>query len=163
MPRFLADEMLKKLAKWLRVFGVSVEFDVVVGKSDMDIIRYAKQKRLVLLTRDMRLEPLLRKSRARHFFVRSPLIDDQIAEVLRAFGIKPEMGRTRCPFCNSILYVASKARPSEAPEGVRKKRRKFWRCRKCRKVYWKGSHWVNIERRIRRVKARLSRLEPQTL
>ncbi|MEM4367066.1 MAG: Mut7-C RNAse domain-containing protein [Candidatus Anstonellales archaeon] len=154
--RFLADEMLKKLAKWLRVFGVNIEYDFVVGKTDREIIEYARKKRLIFLTKDMRLEPSLRKRKIRHFLVHFNDIDDQIADVLSAFGIKPDLNKTRCPFCNGILYITKKARESEAPAGVRKKRRKFWRCRKCKKVYWKGGHWKNIERRIRKVRTRLA-------
>ncbi|MEM3712601.1 MAG: Mut7-C RNAse domain-containing protein, partial [Thermoproteota archaeon] len=33
------------------------------------------------------------------------------------------------------------------PRGVEK----FWKCKSCGKVYWRGSHWRNITRQISRL------------
>src|SRR3989338_4495965 len=54
---FLADSMLAKLCRWLRILGVNTVFskDLTGGiaePSDDDLIRFASKGGLVLLTRD---------------------------------------------------------------------------------------------------------------
>jgi uncharacterized protein len=54
---------------------------------------------------------------------------------------------TRCTCCNDVLEPADKADVlSEVPECSRAHFDAFLRCRGCRKVYWRGSHAVRLER-----------------
>ena len=41
----LLDEMLKKTAKWLRIFGIDTEF--IEGKKDSELIDYATKNNLI--------------------------------------------------------------------------------------------------------------------
>ena len=54
--QFLADLMLKKLARWLRVLGVSTLYagDFRIREDD-ELIKLALKKKAVLLTRDEKL------------------------------------------------------------------------------------------------------------
>lgn len=156
--KFLADAMLKKLAEWLRILGLDVEYDYSEGKSDRQIISHAKRKKLVLLTRDARMLPSLRKRKARFMLVNSTNTEEQIAQVLRNYGCRitfPE--NTRCPKCNGTFLVLKKVPRFAVPPSVYRRKRKFWRCRKCGKIYWKGGHWKNMAKTISAVKGLLSR------
>ena len=49
-PRFVADAMVGKLARWLRVIGVDVLYDPSLD--DHELVALARRERRVLLTRD---------------------------------------------------------------------------------------------------------------
>ncbi len=157
-PKFLADAMLKKTAQWLRLLGIYAEYDYSEGRSDRRIISYAKRKKLVLLTRDAKMLPSLRKRKARFLFIHSTILEEQIAQVLSAYGLKmnfPE--KTRCPKCNGEFRILRKIGRGEVPPNVYTRKRKFWKCKKCGKIYWKGGHWKNMRKAIARVRTLLSR------
>lgn len=153
MLKFLADEMLKKLAQWLRIVGLNVEYEYVVGRSDRQIMNYAKRKNLVLLTRDLKMVPSLRKRRVKFLLIESTNTAGQIAQVLSNYGYKINFPKnTRCPECNGKFRILKKIKREDVPPNVYAKKRKFWRCKKCRKIYWKGGHWKNMEKMIEKVK-----------
>ncbi|MFH1448346.1 MAG: Mut7-C RNAse domain-containing protein, partial [Candidatus Micrarchaeota archaeon] len=100
---FVADLMLKKLARWLRILGVDTVYPEVV--EDEDILELAKTENRVLLTQDVELA-----SRAGGYGVESFLVpredcfEKQVAAVLKRFEIVidyPE--KTLCPQCNGLL------------------------------------------------------------
>lgn len=146
MPKLLLDEMLRKLAKWLRVFGVSTEH--ISGWNDSQILAYAKKHRITLITRDAKLFVRCRKKKIKCILLKSERIPIQLAQLKQALKLRfqfPE--KTRCSECNTLLRLA---KPSEVRAlvhpNVLKHHRKFWICTSCRKAYWMGSHWKNIRR-----------------
>ena len=52
--RFLCDEMLTGLARWLRIAGYDTAI-VVRGRRDRDLVEQANSENRILLTRDRRL------------------------------------------------------------------------------------------------------------
>jgi len=52
-PRFLADEMLGSLARWLRIMGYDTEY--ARGMSDSDILARSRVEGRIVLTRDRQL------------------------------------------------------------------------------------------------------------
>jgi uncharacterized protein with PIN domain len=130
--RFLADVMLARLARWLRVLGVDVA-SAPPGASDRELVRIARDDGRTLLTRD-RGEEI---GRGPTFVVRSDAPLEQLREVASRFGIAPPAELfTRCLLCNA---------PLDPPrDGTR-------RCPVCGRDYWEGSH-------TRRMRATLARL-----
>ncbi|MDB5108840.1 MAG: hypothetical protein JWM69_1781, partial [Candidatus Binatus sp.] len=53
MPRFAADRMLMRLARWLRLLGADVITDASIGGADL--LKRARLEGRILLTRDKRL------------------------------------------------------------------------------------------------------------
>lgn len=146
MPKLLLDEMLKKTAKWLRIFGVSAEH--VEKWNDNEILAYAKRKKQLLVTRDVRLAVSCKKKKVRCLLIKGQNITEQLHEIKSTLKIKfPFPKKTRCPECNTLLRIVkqSKVRALVHPN-VLKKYKKFWLCKTCRKAYWEGSHWKNISR-----------------
>ena len=78
--RFVADVMLGRLAKWLRLAG----FDVLYSNrfSDDELIEISNRERRVLLSRDTRL--LIRKPVRAFIFIDSEDIQKQIRIVFEA-------------------------------------------------------------------------------
>ena len=153
--QFLADLMLKKLARWLRVLGVSTLYagDFRIREDD-ELIKLALKKKAVLLTRD---EKLFNKARdyAQVLLIKSIYLSKQLKQVLKEFKIKtnfPE--KTLCPQCNSRLkQVGKKVVKQKVFPAVYKAHSIFWVCinKQCGKVYWQGSHWKKIETVINKI------------
>jgi len=144
--RLLLDEMLKKTAKWLRIFGIDTEF--ASGRDDDELLELAKKEGMVLVTRDAPLYSRCVKNGVRCLFVRSEELAEQVALIKTGLGLEftfPE--KTRCPACNTPLEVVSRTEVSGlVEEKVLERFDKFWKCGGCGKVYWEGSHWKNITR-----------------
>ncbi|GAB4258435.1 MAG: hypothetical protein Kow00122_16150 [Thermoleophilia bacterium] len=149
-PRFLADEMLGRLARWLRVMGYDTEWKAAVA--DADLLRQAESEGRVLLTRDTGLmeRRAVRRGRVRAVFVRDDILEDQLRQLTSEEGLRP--GSPRCMVCNGELEPISRqrARP-HVPAYVGLTQVAFRRCRGCGRVVWPGSHWEGIRATVRRV------------
>jgi len=137
-PRFIADVMLGRLAKWLRISG----FDVLYSNkfSDDELVKISNSEERVLLSRDIRL--LLRKA-VRHFiFLESQDLQDQIRQVFKALSLEtvPSL-LTRCLSCNEPLRDITPDEVRDAvPPFVFETQRVFKSCPKCGKIFWAGTH-----------------------
>ncbi|MBN1919549.1 MAG: Mut7-C RNAse domain-containing protein [Verrucomicrobia bacterium] len=155
-PRFLADDMVGKLARWLRILGLDV---APAGRvDDNSLMRRALDESRVLLTRHGRLLGQIsakdlkpRRSELRWIVLESPHLLPQIAQVLQVTDIRIDTERlfTRCLICNSPLEPASKADVAgEVPEFTYSIQDQYSRCRNCNKVYWKGTHTDRILKKL---------------
>lgn len=132
-PRFLADEMLGKLARDLRALG----YDVVYVKhvDDAEILDRAREADRLLLTRDADLS---HRAGDRGILVEPRDPADQLEEVVDRLELEPPRERflTRCLECNAEIEPTRA--PDEVPEPVREDQ--HWRCPGCGKLYWLGTH-----------------------
>ena len=145
-PRFLADAMLGRLARWLRALGYDAAYDPAVD--DPDLVAWADGHARVLLTRDRRLVEDLRP--ARSVLVRSGAPLAQLRETVEACGLGAPPGLfTRCTVCNGALRPAT-AEEVEAlvPKRVRERGGAVWRCAACGRAYWDGSHTGRMRRTL---------------
>jgi len=144
-PRFVADHMLGSLARWLRIMG----YDTVYDKSldDPGIANLARAESRFILTRDRELakEPGA-------LMIEADDLDLQLKAIAEKYGLKFHDDLIRCSACNGELADLDKAQAKESvPEGAFENNEKFWKCSKCGKVYWKGTHWHGIMDRFRRL------------
>jgi hypothetical protein len=151
-PRFLADDMVGKLARWLRITGLDV---APAGRvDDNTLMRRALDEDRILLTRHGRLLDQItardlkpRRAELKWIVLESPHYLEQIAQVLQATGIEIDAERffTRCLICNSLLEPATKEQVAgEVPEFTYAIQERYSRCRNCNKVFWKGTHTDRI-------------------
>ena len=149
--KFIADGMLGKLARWLRLAGHDVvyigDLKVPPERQDELLLSRAKGEGRTLLTCDMGLHRKAKREDAKSAFVESEDVVEQLVEVSRRCGktirIKPEY--SRCPMCNGSLELAEKPEVEGlVPPSVFKSQREFWRCSSCGKLYWHGTHWRTI-------------------
>ncbi len=146
-PSFLADSMLGKLARWLRVMGVDAAYER--NMDDADLVEKSLSEGRVLLTRDRRL---LERRRLRHGFqVESDDPMKQVAEVAKAFGLALDPDRLfrRCLECNVSLEDADpETVQAEVPPYVRATQERFARCTRCGRVYWAATHIEGMRRQL---------------
>jgi uncharacterized protein with PIN domain len=146
VPRFIADVMVGKLARWLRVLG----FDVAYSNKyeDDEIIRIAEAENRVILTRDTGLDA--RPGQAQCILIESGDYEDQIQQVLRKFGLKEFDMFSRCLECNTSLQKVDKEAVFEkVPPYVYLTQDRFAVCPSCDRVYWHGTHADEMLKRLR--------------
>lgn len=137
-PRFVADQMLGRLAARLRLLGYDTL--TVHDLADSEVTRLAAQGGRILLTRDAAL------SRTRAVPVHRVITTDpreQLAEVIAALALAPDRARyfSRCTLCNALVESVDEAEVIDRlPPRVRGQGLAFVRCPACAQIYWHGSH-----------------------
>ena len=150
--RFVADGHLGGLTRNLRLLG----FDVAYGQNadDRQLLEVMARENRALLTRDRRL---LMHSIVQHGYCpRSQNADEQTIEVVRRFDLLELIAPfTRCLRCNAPLEAASKADVIEKLEPLTKMYYdEFRRCPDCKQIYWSGSHFPKLQKRIEEIRSR---------
>lgn len=136
--------MLGSLARWLRIMGYDTSYEK--DRGDNEILASSRAGGRVLLTRD---EELARRGAPSSLFIVSDDLDAQLRQVTEAFGLVADEGLARCTICNGELVLLLKEKvEGEVPPGALENNQEFFRCSACGKVYWKGSHWNNIRKRL---------------
>jgi uncharacterized protein len=144
-PKFLADENVVKLGKWLRILGYDVAYQFPA--SDAQLAHLARREERILLTRDR--EFLERRIAEQCLLLKSQDTVEQLRHVVRTFGLKLDNNRlfTRCLACNVPVESIPKAEAESAvPTDVYQSHDEFHRCPNCDKVFWKGSHTRNFQK-----------------
>jgi len=147
---FVADCMLGKLAKWLKILG----FDVLYFSKaeDKDLVDLSRREDRVLLTRDTGLIERTAK-RPNRLFVRSDDWEDQVVQVLDDLGLWGDVRpNTRCIECNLPLKALARERARNlVTPFVLEHASSFAICPGCDRVFWQGTHYGDMERKIERL------------
>jgi hypothetical protein len=138
--KFLADNMLGRLATWLRLLGYDTRYET--DTSDAHLARLARAEHRVLLTRDVELT---RRRGLRYLLIESEQVEDQVRQVFRAFDLTAREAFSRCAECNHALTDVSKESVrGDVPPYVFHTQERFRRCPQCARVYWRGTHWARM-------------------
>jgi uncharacterized protein with PIN domain len=140
--RFIADAMLGRLARWLRLLGFDCAWEPDIA--DEALVRRAIAEGRTVLSRDRALPEEWRISGIHR--VEAEKVRDQLAEVLGAFDLAPEIRLlSRCSHCNAPLSPAALGDVADrVPPRVLEHRDVFSACPDCGRVYWEGSHTARI-------------------
>jgi len=146
MPHFLADAHLGALARQLRLLGFDTLWLNDLG--DAGLVTLARREGRILLTRDRRL--LMGPKVTQGCFIDPITPREQLAYLLARLQLCPEITPfTRCSLCNGRLEerLPMEVR-SLVPPRVLASQEAFWQCQGCQQLYWQGSHWQAMCRRI---------------
>jgi uncharacterized protein with PIN domain len=151
--RFLCDEMLVGLGRWLRIAG----YDTAIaerGRRDRDLVEQAHAEHRVLLTRDRRLVEI-RRANDRTFVLEGNDIDACAEELARRLSLDWTLDPlTRCTRCNTRLELAGHRVLDTLPPRIRALGSTVNVCPRCGRMYWEGSHVRRIRRRLARFAGR---------
>jgi hypothetical protein len=149
-PKFIADAMLGKLAKWLRIIGCDVEYFAEI--SDEDLVKRARLNERLILTRDTFLVRR-RWVRENHFFVTGDDYRCQLRQVVKAFSLDPkDRLLTRCIICNEpLLEVPKNSVTEKVPPYVAATQKVFKACPICGRVYWDATHREKILEDLKKI------------
>lgn len=143
--KFLADGMLGKLTRWLRMLGYDTKY--ADNHEDEKLVEIAKREDRILLTRDYELYRLANSRQVHAFLVEEKTRTAQLMSLSKQFQLILELdpNSSRCPKCNSkISYAEKKTIRDKIPSTTAQVYSEFWKCPKCGKIYWQGAHWKKI-------------------
>lgn len=146
--KFLCDQMLGTLAKWLRIYGFDT-FYASLSISDEELLQISKNEKRILITRDKELSYRCKREKINCIKIDSTDLVKQLSIVLNDLKIQKEKILSRCIVCNSEIFKINKTDiKNKIPTKVFQNHEKFWFCKKCDKIYWKGSHFENMINKI---------------
>jgi uncharacterized protein with PIN domain len=151
MPmKFIVDANVGKLTKWLRLMGHdAIFFD---GRNDGDMIALAFSEDRTILTRDTHIMEwgVVKSGRVKTLLIENDDPETQICQVLRDLHIEvPGNPFTVCLECNvPLVDIAREDVKNRVPPYVFRTQANFLECPKCRRIYWRGTHWQSMVKRL---------------
>jgi uncharacterized protein len=150
-PRFVLDVHLRKLARRLRLMGFDVDY--LPARDDAELSDISDREKRILLSRDRQL--FMRKNISRGLYVRNTDPDLQIIEILNRLDLWDRCRPfSRCLECNGdIEPLDVNVREVEGiakriPPGVRTWCTEYYSCRRCERIYWRGSHFDKLRMKV---------------
>jgi uncharacterized protein len=145
--RFLCDEMLAGLGRWLRLAG----YDTAIaarGCRDRELVEQAHAEQRILLTRDRRLVEI-RQANERTIVLEGSGIDASARELKQRLSLNWSLDPlSRCTLCNTPLDRADRRLLDTLPPRIRTRGPAVRVCPRCGHLYWEGSHVHRIRRRL---------------
>ena len=135
--KFVADKMLGRLARWLRIIGQDVTYGPHL--CGYGLVRAARREGRLILTRD---RAIAKKNPPAYLLIRSDDFREQLKQVIEAYGLEPlKDAFTRCVECNTPFEPVAKGDVErKVPPYVFATQEMFSFCRKCQRVYWPATH-----------------------
>ncbi len=132
--------MLGRLATWLRLWGYDTAYRPEAD--DPELARLARAEERILLTRDVELT---RRRGLACILIASERVEEQLQQLVRDLQLTPRQAFSRCAVCNLPLQDVTKESVQDAvPPYVFQTMEVFRRCPRCRRVYWRGTHWAHM-------------------
>jgi len=146
--KFIADDMVGKLSKWLRILG----YDVVYYRSieDKQLVSIANSEKRILLTRDTNIAESGKVWNC--MLLESDNYMEQLRQIFRLLNLRFKEGKlfSRCLICGEMLKEISKEEvKGKVPPFVFDTQKRFVFCDKCNKIFWKGTHNDRVEETLR--------------
>jgi uncharacterized protein with PIN domain len=143
---FVADSMLGKLARYLRIMGYDTFYQPRYPDQRLsDLVREGR----VLLTRNRATARLYPNS----IFIDHDLVKDQLTAVDTTLKLARDQKSwfSRCLICNSSLYKPEEELAREhVPDFVFSKySERILFCPRCKKFYWPGTHRKSMVKRLK--------------
>ena len=147
--RFLADQHLGMLARYLRMLGIDTDYNA--NLTGHKLVHKANQEERILLTKD---HNILKRNELKYgYFVYADDLDSQLYELILQFKLKEHITLfSRCLECNSLLHPIEKAMiEHRLPQKVKEYHQNFTICTRCDKIYWKGTHYDRMKEKIEKI------------
>jgi len=151
--KFIVDNNVGKLAKWLRIMGYDTLF--FNGSNDSRMIAIALAEERVVLTKDTQImkRGVITRGRLKAIFILSDEPELQMHQVIDALHLdcrfKPF---TICLECNQPLLEKSKQQVKElVPPYVFQTQNQYMECPTCHRIYWRGTHWQTMTEKLRKL------------
>ncbi len=150
LPRFIADHNVGKLARWLRMMGYDTAF--FSGGDDVYMISRALHEGRVILTRDTHImeRGIISSGRLKAILIESDEPERQIKQVVDALHLDYQSRPfTLCLECNEPLVPRRREEVRDrVPPYVFHTREQYMECPKCHRIYWRGTHWQRMNRKL---------------
>jgi uncharacterized protein with PIN domain len=149
-PKFIVDCNVGKLTKWLRLMGYDVRF--FNGRDDSHLVVTAQAEGRVILTRDTQImkRRVITSGKLKAILIQSDKPERQIHQVIDALDLDSQFKPfTLCLECNQPLVERSKGEVEDlVPLYVFQTQSQFMQCPVCHRIYWRGTHWQAMTKRL---------------
>jgi uncharacterized protein with PIN domain len=152
--RFLCDEMLKGLSRWLRAAGYNTK-NAEQGEDDRELIGQAIEEKRLLLTRDRKVMEI-RHAQETAILLETNSLAEWAEELKKRLALDWLYNPfSRCLICNTPLRHADPACIEQVPKQSQVHLHTLLYCDHCKKLYWDGGH-------VRRMREVLSKWNGDT-
>ena len=150
-PRFIVDNNVGKLAKWLRMIGYDTRlFD---HRDDKYLIHLALIENRIIITRDTRMMQLrvIAIGKIKALLILSDNPNEQMRQVITELELNPNFSVfSLCLECNQLLIMINKNQVQDkVPPYVYRSQSEYVECPNCHRIYWKGTHWQAMLERLK--------------
>lgn len=139
--KFICDDNLGKLAKWLRTLGYdTLFFDPI---KDGELVSKALREDRVLLSRDTQLSRFKLKLGEKLLLIESEKPLEQLKQVVGHFKLKITKDQlfSRCLICSQVLERVEKEKIKDRLYPyVYQTQEIFVHCPTCDRIYWSATH-----------------------
>lgn len=145
--KFVCDDNLGRLARWLRTLGFDTVFSQTI--TDSQVISAALTEDRIIITRD---HQLAEKTLARQVILlqsTNPL--EQLKILIETTGLVPDAARlfSICPLCNvAVEKIDKKKFVAQIPPYVYRTKDRFNRCPACGRIFWSGTHVDRMKEKL---------------
>ena len=148
--KFIVDNNVGKLAKWLRMMGYdTIFFD---GDDDSEMIAAALAEGRVILTRDTQImkRRVITNGRLKAVLIESDEPEQQKQQLIEALNLDYRLKAfTLCLECNQPLEERSREQVKDlVPPYVFLTQSQYMECPVCHRIYWRGTHWQAMTKKL---------------
>jgi len=158
---FLADAMLGKIARKLRMFGFDTIYDANID--DIDILALPKYKGRIVLTSDRLLFNRCKKNGVDTILIDKETEIENLVTIFSSLNIKSVNSQDvpcLCTCCNGLVDTVNDMNSikDRIPARLLQSEKIFYMCSNCKKIYWRGTHMENISCLIKEINIKLKSL-----
>jgi uncharacterized protein with PIN domain len=148
--RFIVDHNVGKLARWLRMMGFDSRF--FNGRDDAQMVALALAEDRVLLTRDTEImkRRVIARGRLKAVLIDSEEPEQQMQQLMSALDLNSHLRPfTLCLECNQPLVERRRGEVRDrVPPYVYATQTHYMECPACHRLYWRGTHWARMSRKL---------------
>jgi uncharacterized protein with PIN domain len=148
--RFIVDINVGKLARWLRIIG----YDTLLFNEldDGRMVKMALADGRIILTRDTQFikRRAITSGKVKALLVEGEYPEEQLKHVITTLNLDYEHSPfSLCLECNCRLVDREKEDLKNiVPPYVYKTQEYFKQCPECHRIYWQGTHWLAMNRKL---------------
>jgi uncharacterized protein with PIN domain len=150
MWKFIVDNNVGKLAKWLRMMGYDTLF--FNGSNDSRMIAIALAEGRVVLTKDTQImkRGVITKGRLKAILPQSDEPELQMHQIIDSLNLDCQFKPfSICLECNQPLEEKSKEQVKcLVPSYVFQTQNQYMQCPRCHRIYWRGTHWHRMKEKL---------------
>jgi len=154
--KFIADNNVGKLARWLRLIG----YDTLLfkQKNDGQMIKTALSEDRVILTKDSQFmkRRLVTSSKLKAILIKRDDPKLQVQEVVQTLNLNYHFKPfSLCLECNQVLIARDKEElQNRVPAHVFETQTQYRECPSCHRIYWQGTHWQAMVKKLQDLQRR---------
>ncbi len=148
--KFIVDNNVGKLARWLRMMGYDTLF--FAGGDDSQMVATALAEDRVILTRDTQImrRRVVTNGRLKVILIKSDEPERQMRQVVETLNLDWQFQPfALCLECNQSLVARDKQQVQDlVPPYVFQTQSQYMECPACHRIYWRGTHWQAMTKKL---------------